>query len=96
LAHSEEKWREAKRLCRLNNEDIARAKRLGLNPKSLIKNIPQKTELWKAPVKEWLINIEEKSLRKSQAKKKRKETLTPQTGQNNPAKPQKPQAPRGY
>ena len=53
-------------------EDIARAKRLGLNPKSLIKNIPSKSEPWKAPVKEWLIEIEEERLRKSEQKKKRK------------------------
>ena len=39
-----EMWAEAKKKCRLNNEDIALAKRLGLNPRSLIKNIPNKSE----------------------------------------------------
>jgi len=31
---------EAKRRCRLNNGDIRMAKEMGLNPRSLIKNIP--------------------------------------------------------
>jgi hypothetical protein len=39
MAYSEELWAEAKRKCRLNAPDIALAKRLGLNPRSLIKNI---------------------------------------------------------
>ena len=73
MAYSEQLWQEAKKRCRLNNEDIARAKRLGLNPKSLIKNIPSKSEPWKAPVKEWLIEIEEDRLRKAEQKKRRKE-----------------------
>ena len=37
-------WAEAKRRCRLNNEDIRMAKELGLNPRSLIKNIPSNTQ----------------------------------------------------
>ena len=64
MAYSEQLWQEAKKKCRLNDEDIARAKRLGLNPKSLIKNIPSHSESWKAPVKEWLIEIEEKRSKK--------------------------------
>lgn len=67
MAYSEQLWQEAKKKCRLNDEDIARAKRLGLNPKSLIKNIPSRNEPWKAPVREWLIEIEEK---RSQKRKK--------------------------
>ena len=70
VAYSEQLWQEAKKRCRLNNEDIARAKRLGLNPKSLIKNIPSKSEPWKAPVKDWLIEIEKaekKRIRKERA-----------------------------
>lgn len=46
--------------CSLNNDDNARAKRLGLNPKSLIKNNTTPSKPWKAPVREWLIEIEEK------------------------------------
>ena len=73
MAYSEQLWQEAKKKCRLNNDDIARAKRLGLNPKSLIKNIPNKSEPWKAPVKDWLMDMEEKRLRKAEQKKRRKE-----------------------
>lgn len=72
MAYSEEIWTEAKRKCRLNNEDIALAKRLGLNPRSLIKNIPSKSEPWKAPVKDWLHEIDEKRQKKAAQKQKRK------------------------
>lgn len=73
MAYSEQLWQEAKKKCRLNDDDIARAKRLGLNPKSLIKNIPNKSEPWKAPVKDWLMEMEEKRLRKAEQKRRRKE-----------------------
>ena len=73
MAYSEQMWQEAKKRCRLNNEDIALAKRLGLNPRSLIKNIPNKSEPWKAPVKEWLHEIDEKRQKKALQKQRRKE-----------------------
>lgn len=47
MAYSDALWKEAKKKCRLNNEDIKIAKELGLNPKSLMKNIPSKNEQWK-------------------------------------------------
>lgn len=72
MAYSDELWQEAKRKCRLNAEDIALAKRLGLNPRSLIKNIPNKSQPWKAPVKDWLREIEEKRQKKSAQKQQRK------------------------
>jgi hypothetical protein len=59
MAYSEQQWQETKLKCRLNYDDIALAKRLGLNPRSLIKNIPNKSEPWKAPVKVWLHEIDE-------------------------------------
>ena len=62
MAYSEQLWQDAKKKCRLTDEDIARAKRLGLNPRSLIKNNPSKCEPWKAPVSEWLREMEEKCL----------------------------------
>ena len=52
MAYCDAMWAEAKKKRRFNNEDIALAKRLGLNPRSLIKNIPNKSEPWKAPVKD--------------------------------------------
>ncbi|BBI32306.1 hypothetical protein [Cohnella abietis] len=63
-----EQWKEAKQLCRLNDEDIRIAKEMGLNPLSLIKNIPAKNQLWKAPVKQWLHEIYEKRKEKSSEK----------------------------
>ncbi len=47
-------WAEAKKKCRLNAEEVQMAKEMGLNPRSLIKNIPAKSEQWKAPVKIWI------------------------------------------
>ena len=80
MAYSEEQWQEAKRKCRLNNEDIALAKRLGLNPRSLIKNIPSRSEPWKAPVKDWLREMDEKRQKKAAQKQKRKQTAKNPTG----------------
>ena len=48
--YSEQMWQNAKKKCRLNDADIALAKRLGLTSQSLIKNIPSKNEPWNAPV----------------------------------------------
>ncbi len=73
MAYSEQQWKEAKTKCRLNDEEIAIAKRLGINPKSLIKNIPNKSEPWKAPVKDWLHELDAKAQKKSEQKKRRKE-----------------------
>lgn len=72
MAYSEQMWQDAKKKCRLNNEDIALAKRLGLNPRSLVKNIPSKSEPWKAPVSVWLCEMEEKRNRKAARRKARK------------------------
>jgi hypothetical protein len=68
MAYSDTMWQEAKKKCRLNDADIALAKKLGLNPKSLIKNIPSKNEQWKAPVSVWLHEIEDKRTKKSELK----------------------------
>lgn len=40
MTNKSELWTEAKKKCRLNEEDVRMAKEMGLNPKSLIKNIP--------------------------------------------------------
>ena len=47
-------WMDAKKKCRLNTETVQMAKELGLNPKSLIKNIPNKSQSWKKPVYLWI------------------------------------------
>lgn len=73
MAYSDGLWQEAKKKCRLNNEDIKIAKELGLNPKSLIKNIPNKNEQWKAPVNVWIREIQEERKSKSLQKQKREE-----------------------
>jgi len=66
-------WIEAKSKCRLNSEDIRMAKEMGLNPLSLIKNIPSKSQPWKSPVKDWIHEMYEKRQEKAAKKKARKE-----------------------
>jgi hypothetical protein len=55
-------WREAKRRCRLTDEEVRMAKQLGFQPKSLIQNIPSPSEQWKAPVNEWVRSLYEKKI----------------------------------
>ena len=66
-------WIETKSKCRLNNEDIRMAKEMGLNPLSLIKNIPSKSQPWKSPVKDWIHEMYEKRQKKAAKKKARKQ-----------------------
>ena len=73
MPYSDKQWVEAKAKCRLNDDDIAIAKRLGLTPRSLIKNIPSKNELWKAPVKDWLHELDDKAKQKAEQKRRRRE-----------------------
>jgi hypothetical protein len=68
----DQQWAEAKRRCRLNREDIRLAKELGLNPRSLIKNIPAPTQQWKLPVKQWIHELYAKKTGKSLLKNPRK------------------------
>jgi hypothetical protein len=53
-------WDEAKRRCRLSDEDVRMAKQLGFGPKSLIKNIPSPSQKWKVPVRDWVRSLYEK------------------------------------
>ena len=65
-------WAKAKGICRLSMEDVRLAKELGINPRSLIKNIPNKSEPWKAPVKIWIREMYEKSKKKAAERKERR------------------------
>ncbi|MEA1960514.1 MAG: hypothetical protein U9N81_04360 [Bacillota bacterium] len=61
-------WAEAKRKCRLSEEALNMAKEMGLNPKSLIKNIPSPKEQWKAPVEDWVRDMYDDRREKARAK----------------------------
>lgn len=69
-------WAEAKNKCRLNEETVKMAKEMGLNPRSLIKNTPNKSEQWKAPVSIWIQEMYGKRQEKALKKKARKEKST--------------------
>ena len=73
--NKEAEWEEAKKKCRLNAETIRMAKEMGLNPRSLIKNIPSKSQQWKAPVSVWIEEMYEKRQVKAMRKKARKEKM---------------------
>jgi hypothetical protein len=77
MTQNENLWLEAKRRCKLDDEDIKLAKQLNINSLSLIKNIPSKSEPWKAPVKVWLHEIDEKQKKKAAQKLKRKQKANP-------------------
>lgn len=62
-------WADAKKRCRITDEDIRMAKQLGMTPKSLMKNIPAKSQQWKAPVREWIRELHEEKFGKSQPAK---------------------------
>jgi hypothetical protein len=47
-------WADAKVRCGLTDDDVRMAKELGMSPHSLIKNIPSRSQPWKAPVPEWV------------------------------------------
>jgi hypothetical protein len=53
----EAEWNEAKRRCRLTDEEVRMAKDLGFQPRSLIKSIPSRSQQWKAPVNEWVRSL---------------------------------------
>ena len=63
---------ECQKKCRLNDADIALAKRLGLTSQSLIKNIPSKNEPWNAPVSVWLYEMDAKQQKKTPQRQKRR------------------------
>jgi len=79
--YSDALWAEAKKKCRLNVETLEMAKEMGLNPRSLIKNIPDKKQQWKAPVKIWIEDMyekrQEKSLKKALKKKMKEDPPAP-------------------
>ncbi len=58
-------WAEAQRRCCLSHDAVRMAKELGLSPRSLIKNIPSRTQQWKAPVEDWVRDLYEKRHRKA-------------------------------
>ncbi len=56
-AKREAEWKEAQRRCRLSDEALRMARQMGLNPRKLIKNRPNRHEPWKAPVEDWIRDI---------------------------------------
>lgn len=57
-------WKETYKRCRLSARHIQMAKELGLNPRSLIKNIPNPKQRWKLPVRDWIEQMYSKRFKK--------------------------------
>jgi hypothetical protein len=53
-------WAKAKKVCRLNMDDVRMAKALGMSPKTLMKNNPAPTQRSKLPVQDWIRELYEK------------------------------------
>ena len=66
-------WQEAKKRCKLNSQILRMAKEMSLNPRSLIKNIPNKSEQWNAQVSVWIQDMYEERQAKADKKKALKE-----------------------
>jgi hypothetical protein len=67
IAHDPQ-WSKAKELCQLNLDDSRKAKELGLSPRALINNIPNSSQRWKTPVKQWLRDLYEERQQRSARK----------------------------
>ena len=83
----EAEWAEAKRRCRLNDETLRMAKEMGLNPRSLLKNIPNKSQPWKMPVADWIRELYRKRRPKAGARRgaEERDGLAPAEGSRRPA-----------
>jgi hypothetical protein len=53
-AHDEEAWRNAKKICQLNAQQLEMARALGMNPKKLPRLRPSPHQHWKLPVGEFI------------------------------------------
>ncbi len=53
-AHNEEAWRNAKKICQLNAQQVEMARALGMNPKKLPGLRPSPRQCWKLPVGEFI------------------------------------------
>lgn len=56
---NEREWAEAKHRCRLNEDDIRKARELGFTPHALIRNIPNRSQGWTQPVNAWVREMHE-------------------------------------
>jgi hypothetical protein len=90
----ENEWKEAKKRCRLNQEDIAMAKELGISPRSLIKNVPSPSQRWKAPVKEWLRELYMKKFGRRKVRSNSAGTTSGPPGDNRPSSDSPAERPR--
>ncbi len=74
----QELWTEAKKKCRMTQEEIEKAQALGLNPKKLLANHTScKQERWKAPVGEWIQDIYEKRFGSQKTQRKKPSDVEP-------------------
>ena len=63
----DEAWTDAKKRYKLTDEHIRMAKELGLNPKKFGSYAPNKQELWKEPLPEFIEKIYAKRFKKSES-----------------------------
>lgn len=81
-AKREAEWAEDRKRCRLSVDDLRMDKELGMSPRGLIKNRPNKAQSWKAPVKFWIRDLYQE-MQEKRAKK---------TGSHQPRQERKPES----
>ncbi len=84
----DDEWQEVKRRCGLSEEDVRMARELGLKPRSLIKNIPAKSQPWKAPVREWIQDLYAKRFGDRRSRSPDAQQQSSRCAIRNPANPQ--------
>jgi len=91
-------WAEAKRRCRLNQEQVRMAQEMGMNPRKLIGNRPNPSEPWKGPVGEWIRDMYERRQEKAARKRERRAETgaspKPEPQAPRPAQPARPCRPK--
>ena len=89
-------WAKAKKLCRLNIQDIRMAKELGISPRSLMKNNSSKSQSWKLPVKLWIrelyVKMEARRAQKQARKAAQQEPRDNRSGMGSAADSSMPEA----
>ena len=62
---SDDPWALAKKKYRLNSDQLAKAKELGMNPKKFGKSAPNKSEPWKEPLGKFIEECYQKRFKKA-------------------------------
>ena len=72
---SEDLWSSARTKYHLSSRQIEMAKKLGMNPKKFGSLVPNKSELWKKPLGQFIESCYYKRFKKQKTEPRKNETL---------------------